>query len=325
MAFHGLGGCGGTPEEEAIRSQLTAATTTTQASAGGTTTLTFQAPGQPFQATVANVQTSRTVSVFYPTGGQGQNGLCWQGLTIDRANNVYPVASGEFVKIKPNGVVVNGANDTGFFATGGLSFWGTLDEKNKKLFTAVADTVRSAPFMEFSEFSQLVAGLAGNAQAVAVGKGPLAGSVLVTDTAAPGVFRVTLKPLAVKLLASGAPFTSPEAIASASNGTLYVVNAGSNPATLVKVTPKGVASVFATSTDTDGRRMVAVDDEGTVFWSKATGIDRFKPNGTGLTALPGPNDQATFGNPMGSAFDSRHSLYVVDNSGCKKIYKYTEH
>ena len=69
--------------------------------------------------------------------------------------------------------------------------------------------------------------------------------------------------------------------------------------------------------------MLAVDRQGTVYWSSARGIDRFRPNGTRMAPLPGPRDQAAFQNPMGSAFDPQGNLYVVENEGCKKIYKYS--
>jgi len=71
--------------------------------------------------------------------------------------------------------------------------------------------------------------------------------------------------------------------------------------------------------------VLAVDREGTVFWSSATGIDRFEPDGTRLSPLPRPTDQAGFLNPLGAAFDSHDNLYVIENDGCKKIDKYTEH
>jgi len=77
--------------------------------------------------------------------------------------------------------------------------------------------------------------------------------------------------------------------------------------------------VFAKATDTTARRMLAVDSEGTFFSSSANGIDRFRPDGTRLSPLPGPNDQPAFENPMGAAFDLQDNLYVVENFGCKKI------
>jgi sugar lactone lactonase YvrE len=152
--------------------------------------------------------------------------------------------------------------------------------------------------------------------------------LLVTDSGASRVYRVTLQPLSLKLFASGSLFQTPEAIASGPDGTVYVVNVGSQldpqGRSIVKITPAGVASVFARAKDTTARRMLAVDSEGTVFWSSATGIDRFKPDGTRLSPLPPPPDEAAFQNPMGAAFDAQDNLYVVENFGCKKIYKYTE-
>ena len=189
--------------------------------------------------------TSRTVSLFYPKPGQDPNGLCWLGLTSDRAGNLYPVGgAGDFSKLDPNANLLRGKDDTNFFATGGNSNWGTLDQGAQKLFTAALTTVRSAPFRGGARFSVFASGLKTAGEAVAIGRGPLAGSLLVTDAGASRVYRVTLNPVTVKLFASGPLFKVPEAIASAPNGTVYVVNVGSttDPAgrTLVKITPGGI-------------------------------------------------------------------------------------
>lgn len=45
--------------------------------------------------------------------------------------------------------------------------------------------------------------------------------------------------------------------------------------------------------------------------------------GKKLKPLPGPRDQPAFENLQGAAFDVQGTLYVVENFGCKKIYKYT--
>jgi len=327
-----LASCGGENGDDFDETSALLASAVRTETLDGNLTLKFVPPGtHGAAAATVSTATSRTVSLFYPKAGQSQDGLCWQGLTSDSAGNLYPSGSGDFSKLDRNANVINGENDTNFFVTGGNSNWGTLDEARRKFFTASGKNVRSAAFRAGARFSNLVGGLKSNGEAVAVGRGPLAGSLLVTDSLASLVFRVTLKPLAVELFASGSLLKTPEAIASAPNGTLYVINVGSttDPAgrTLLKITPAGKVSIFAraSASDTAARRMVAVDNEGTVFWSSARGIDRFKPDGRRLSPLPGPPDQEAFENPMGAAFDAQDSLYVVENFGCKKIYKYTEH
>jgi len=324
-------GCAGEEVEDQSAAALEAGGTQTDVLAGNTT-LKFLPPGATFGAprTAAVVPATRTLSLFYPKAGQSSDGLCWQGLTSDAAGNLYPVASGSIVKLDHAANIINGKDDQHFFATGGNSNWAVLDEPVKKLFSAVALEVRSAPFKVGAKFSTLITGLESFGEAVAVGRGPLAGSLLVTDSGASRVFRVTLQPLAIKTFSSSSLLDTPEAIASAPDGTLYVINVGNRldpqGRSLLKITAAGKVSVFAKSTSTDARRMVAVDSEGTVFWSSATGIDRFKPDGTRLSPLPAPTDQGGgFLNPMGAAFDAADNLYVVDNFGCKRIYKYTEH
>jgi DNA-binding beta-propeller fold protein YncE len=294
----------------------------------GNTTLKFVPPGAVDRFAQVGAAVNRTVSVFYPKPGQSQDGLCWEGLTSDRAGNLYPIANAGFSKLDRRANVINGKNDENFFATENDSSWGVVDESAHELFAASLTAVRSAPFRAGAVFSELIDGLKRQGTAVAVGRGPLAGSLFVTDAGASKVFRVRLEPLSIKVFASGSIFKVPEAIVSAPDGTLYVVNVGSitDPAgrSIVKIAPSGAASVFATAKDTAARRMLAVDEEGTVFWSSARGIDRFRPDGTRLRPLPGPNDQPLFENPMGAAFDAYDNLYVVENFGCKKIYKYTE-
>ncbi|HXI59133.1 MAG TPA: hypothetical protein VNO55_23865, partial [Polyangia bacterium] len=256
------------------------------------------------------------------------DGLCWQGLTSDSAGNIYPVANAGISKLDRHAKIINGRDDTNFFAAENFSPWGVIDQAVGKLFAVSLKTVRSAPFQAGATFSDLISGLQTQGEAVAIGRGSLAGSLFVTDAGASRVYRVKLNPLSLKVFASGALFNVPEAIASAPDGTLYVVNVGSisEPAgrALLKINVHGTVSVFARAADTTARRMLAVDSEGTVFWSSARGIDRFRPDGTRLSPLPGPPDQAAFENPMGAAFDPQDSLYVVENFGCKKIYKYTE-
>lgn len=328
LSLIGVGGCAVATSDQGASSLVNAPGAEMQ-SVEGNTTLTF-VPNEVAAALVAvdSSTVSRTVSVFYPKPGQDQGGLCWQGLTSDSAGNLYPIANAGFSKLDRNANIINGANDENFFATDNESPWGALDEPARKLFTASLNTVRSAPFRTGALFAELIGGLKGQGAAVAVGRGPLAGSIFVTDQGASRVYRVRLDPLTLKVFASGSLFKAPEAIASAPDGSLYVVNVGSitdpEGRSLVKIAPDGSARTFATAKDTTARRMVAVDSEGTVFWSSAHGIDRFKPSGVRLTPLPGPNDQPAFENPMGAAFDPDDSLYVVENFGCKKIYKYTE-
>jgi hypothetical protein len=182
---------------------------------------------------------SAQVSIFY----QDWKGDCWMGLTIDSDDNVYPINQARgFYKILPDGMLVNGVNDQNPFASGGGRYWDELDESGGKLYTAAFQDVRSAPFFEGSTFSTLLAGLKGG-EAMTVGQGPLAGSLLVTESANQ-VSRVTRSLLGRSVFASGASFAFPEAIVSAPDGTLYVVNLGFNPPQHTKVTPAGVSSPF---------------------------------------------------------------------------------
>lgn len=271
--------------------------------------------------TASQVLTAQ-VSAFYPTMGQSTLGSCWMGLMIDSNDNVYPINASGVYKILPDGTLVNGVDDSDLFAIGGFSFWGTLDERNAKLYSAAGSNVRSAPFLKGSTFSVLTSGL-NVGEAVALGQGPLDGSLVVTETANQ-VSRVTLSPLGVSVFASGTSFFNrPEAIASAPDGTLYVVNVGSDPAQLTKITPAGVPSIFLTGSDRQTNRAVVVDDAGGVYWSHAAGIDKYDAGGVLLGTLPGPPDSPAYGNPLGAAFDSDGNLYILENFGCKKIYKYT--
>lgn len=262
------------------------------------------------------------VSIFYPTMGQSQSGSCWMGLRIDSNNNVYPINGNGFYKILPNGTLVNGVNDQNLFASGSFSFWGELDESGGKLYTAAGSDVRSAPFSVGSTFYPLISGLNGG-QAITLGQGPLTGSLFATESANQ-VSRVTLSPLGLSVFASGASFfKSPEAIASAPDGTLYVANLGFNPSNLTKITAAGIPSIFQTGTVAQVNRAVAVDNNGNIYWSHANGINKYDASGNLLGTFIGPPDKSAYGNPMGAAFDSSGNLYIVDNFDCKKIYKYT--
>jgi hypothetical protein len=262
------------------------------------------------------------VSIFYPTMGQSEFGLCWQGLRIDSNDNVYPIGSGQIYKILPDGTLVNGVDDQDFFASNGASDWAELDESGGNFYTAAGSDVRVAPFAEGSTFSVLISGLSGG-QAITLGQSALAGSLFATESANQ-VSRITLSPLRLSVFANGSPFFSfPEAIASAPDGTLYVVNIGFNPTQLTKITPAGAPSTFAIGTVPQVNRAVIVDNAGNVYWSHANGINKYDASGDLLGTLPGPPDKPVYGNPMGAAFDSKGNLYIVDNFDCKKIYKYT--
>lgn len=271
----------------------------------------------------ASQMLSAQVSIFYPTMGQSTFGSCWMGLVIDSNDNVYPINSAGVYRILPDGTLVNGVADSDFFAIGGSSFWGALDESGGKLYTAAGSNVLSAPFLKGSTFSVLTSGL-NFGEAVALGQGPLDGSLFATEAAGSRVSRVTLSPLGVSVFASGASFfNGGEAIASAPDGTLYVVNVGGDPAQLTKITPAGVPSIFLTGTNPQTNRAVVVDDAGSVYWSHSDGIDKYDASGVLLGTLPGPPDSPAYGNPLGAAVDSNGNLYILENFGCKKIYKYT--
>lgn len=264
------------------------------------------------------------VSVFYPAHGESRSGRCWMGLRIDSDGNVYPnndsgYDSGVY-RIRPDGIMINGVNDQNLFATGTSSYWVELDEPGGTFYSA-SSQVRSAPFVEGSSFSALISGV-GNGRAITLGRGPLAGNLYATDFNGRRVVQVALSPLGLSTFASGSLLPSPDAVASAPDGSLYVANLLSNPSPLTKISPDGTASTFATALSWRGARAVIVDDDGNVYWSRRAGINKYDSNGVLLGTLPGPLDQWEFGNLMGSAFDSEGNLYFVDNYGCKKIYKY---
>ena len=262
------------------------------------------------------------VSVFYPTTGQPGYGICWMGLKIDSNDNVYPINGTGFYKILPDGWLVNGVNDENLFASGTNSRWGELDEIGGKLYTVRTNYVRSAAFLEGSEFSNLISfsGISFN-KGIVLGQGPLSGSLFFpVDSEPSGVFRLTLDSLEISVFAN-VSFYEPGAIASAPDGTLYV--ADFSPPRLIKITPEGVPSNFAIGTDNQVNGAVSVDSSGNVYWSHANGINKYDASGNLLGTLPGPPDKGAYGNPMGSDFDSEWNLYIIDNFDCKKIYKYT--
>lgn len=284
--------------------------------------------GKSMEARSGAVQTPVTgkvlpaeVSVFYPAMGESTLGLCWQGLRIDSNDNVYPIGSGQVSRILPDGTLVNGVDDQNYFASQGFGFWAELDEEGGKFYMADGGgSVLAAPFAEGSIFSIFISGLS-NGQGIALGQGPLAGSLFIAEF--PGrVGRITLAPVGLSVFASGPLFSFPEAVASAPDGSLYIVNLGFNPPRLVKTSPSGVPSNFAVGTGSQTNRAVIVDTAGNVYWSHPNGINKYDSNGNLLGTLPGPPDKPVYENPMGAAFDSTGNLYIVENYGCKKIYKY---
>jgi len=269
---------------------------------------------QPF-----DVSSSDAPEIFYPTNGQSSFGLCWMGLMIDSNDNVYPVGSGQIYKILPDGTLVNGVNDDNLFASGGGSIWAALDENGGNFYTASGSNVKIADFIEGSTFGILTSGL-NSGRAIILGQGTLAGSLFATESGANRVSRITLSPLEITEYASG--FSSPEAITSAPDGTLYVVTTGANPKLIQIPTTTATPATFALGTTSQVNRAVITDDAGNVYWSHADGINKYDASGNLLDTLPGPPDKAAYGNPMGAAFDSKGNLYIVDNFDCKKIYKY---
>lgn len=274
------------------------------------------------------------VELFYPSGEQSSAGNCWAGLRIDSHDNIYPAAFGSGIgKILPNGTLVNGVDDQNLFKYGINSAWFELDEKGGNFYSSSFFNVYAAPFVEGGYDSVLVSGLS-NGQGITLGQGSLAGSLFVAEASVNQVSRITLSPLRLSVLASGsALFSYPDAIAAAPNGTLYVANLGFNPPRLTKVTPLGVPSTFASGriSEANGRGSGAliVDKAGNVYWSHDNGFNKYDARGNLLGTLPLPPvtvpidfPQSSWG-PMGSAFDSKGNLYVVNNWECKTIYKYT--
>ena len=295
------------------------------------------------QATSKNLQTPNIshalhakVELFYPTKGQSSDGNCWMGLRIDSHDNVYPSA-GDIYKILPNGTLVNGVNDQNLFMYGGGGGWFELDERGGNFYLTpyfVNDhNIYVAPFVNGSSEHKLIEGF-DSISGITLGRGSLAGSLFVTEPFANQVSRITLSSLELNVFASGAAFfNSPDAIASAQNGTLYVVNGGFTTPKLTKITSAGVPSTFAIGTFSQVNDAVIVDKDRNVYWSHENGFNKYDARGNLLgilplppVVIPPPIDYPTYTyhwNPMGSAFDSKGNLYVVNNWECKTIYKYT--
>jgi hypothetical protein len=274
-----------------------------------------------------------TVELFYPNGEQSSTGNCWAGLRIDSQDNIYPAAFGSGIgKILPNGTLVNGVDDQNLFKYGINSAWFELDEKRGNFYSSSFFNVYAAPFVEGSYDSVLVSGLT-NGQGITFGRGSLAGSLFVAEASVHQVSRITLSPFGLSVFASGADFFNhPEAIAAAPNGTLYVANLGFSPPRLTKLTPAGVPSTFAIGSfsedNASGSGALTVDKAGNVYWSHDNGFNKYDARGNLLGTLPLPPvtvpiDFPGSWGPMGSAFDSKGNLYVVNNWECKTIYKYT--
>ena len=257
--------------------------------------------------------------VFYPTNGQSSSGYCWMGLMIDSNDNVYPVNGNGVSKILPDGTLVNGVGDQNYYSTGGGSYYPALDEAGGYFYTASYSNVRRALFSEGSTFSSLIPGLNGG-RAITLGQGPLTGSLFATEYGAERVSRITLSPLGITTYASG--ISSPEAITSAPDGTLYVVSGGADPKLIQIPAATATPVTFAFGTTSQVNRAVIADNTGNVYWSHADGINKYDANGSLLDTLPGPPDKSAYGNPMGAAFDSKGNLYILDNFNCKEIYKY---
>jgi sugar lactone lactonase YvrE len=248
-------------------------------------------------------------------------GACWQGLTVDKGGNVYPIGLGNFWKITPDGRVVN--NESNLFATVpyAVTYFGIIDEKNNRLVSATAP-LSTGLFSEGTVLQPTIEGFT-TPNGIAVGSGPLNHKLVVADVDLSGVpgIKVVNKDNTVSQL-SNVPMSYPEAVAVASNGTVYTVDIGVSPAILYKTTPKGTTTVFATTEDY-GIRGLAVDNAGRVYWTRSTGVVVYSRQGKELYTLPGPADQE-FGNPMGMQFDRTGKLlYIVDNYGCREIYRYS--
>lgn len=263
-----------------------------------------------------------SVSLLYPTPGQPASGACWMGLRVAGNGDVYP-SNGHIWRVSPTGVLLNAFEYNNLIAMNTGRWWFELDEPNAKMYVAYAG-LRVAPFVQGATFTTLIGGLSTNAGAPVLGRGALQGSVFVNE--ANRIARVTLSPASVSTFASITTGGNPEGLASAPDGTLYAARALSTSTTLtshlLRISPSGVVTLFATSPGTY-RRMVAVDENGNVYWGGNGSIDMYAPSGTLIGSLPGPPNKAQYGGAFGSAFDSQGNLYVMDNWGCREIYKFT--
>jgi Ca2+-binding RTX toxin-like protein len=272
------------------------------------------------QALAANAGTGGA-SIFYPKPGAQSDGVCFIGLFADSAGNLYPVSPVGVFKILPDGTLVN--NESNLFLKGTNDFFAALDQPNQTVYSADSGSLRSAPFSEGSTFADVMP-LAPGAQQIALGRGPLAGSLFstrpISQTSAE-ILRVVVSPPSVTSFTAGLGVLETP-VASAPDGTQYVADLASNPTQLIRISTTGSKSVVATGTSAQANRSVAVDEAGNVYWSQATGINVYSASGQLSRVLPGPPDKAAFQGPSGMAFDPQGNLYLVDNLDCKKIYKY---
>jgi len=114
---------------------------------------------------------------------------------------------------------------------------------------------------------------------------------------------------------------NPDGLRFDSNGNLYVVNSANN-GTITKITPVGIASIFA-STGLSNPTDLAFNSNGDLFVSNTSNvgnigyIEEYSPDGT---------DRGTFANtgiasyPRGLAFDSNDNLYEANDSGTINRY-----
>lgn len=314
---------------EALPSSDVAAVAAPLTAADGVEVKIFQAPGAApaqFAALQRKPQPREiTIDLLYPQEGQSGDGLCWMGLLRDWQGRLYPIGSGEISQLSPSGEILAGEDDQNYFlSAGGGGYWGALDARQKNVYVGAELYVRSAPFVSGSSFSDLAGDLQ-SVSGVTMGRGSLSGSVLFAERNANTIKRIELSSHTLSILAQSAELQLPEAIVSAPGGTVYVVSTSTEGPRLLKVTTSGIVSTFVASAAGKGMRNgLAVDAFGRVYWSSADGIEVYARNGDLITTLPPPPDQTGFGNAMGMQIDrfARH-LYVVDNYGCKRIYKYT--
>jgi hypothetical protein len=281
--------------------------------------------GHAEEAAVDVPRLPAAIEVVYPTGGQSGFGYCWQGLSVDRAGNLYPSNGPGIYRLLPDGTLVNGVGDTNFFING-PSDGALLDESRSRFFSLHDEGVFEAPFTEGGTFSLLASGNGTLFHTLTRGRGPLADSLLASEGGHPRIYRVTLSPPGSSLYKDSGLITFPQAMASAPDGTLYVVST-SRPdilPQLIRIGTDGTESVFAEGTFhvfNFVNTAVAVDDHGYVYWSRAEGMAKYDPSGQLLGLLPAPPDTGAFRGPAGAVFDAQGRLFVLD--GCKKIYRYT--
>src|SRR5438552_1683013 len=253
--------------------------------------------------TLAGVSFSQTLSVpaagnwvaYFSLEGRpyydGPNGV---NVFLDGAqigNTLFPAALGSF-----NGASVNLGNVTAGSHT--IAFAGTIPEGDH---TAFVDNVRLAKGATDELFASV--------------NGGNRGSPIYDYTPLQTAFTASL------------PFA--RGMAFDSVGNLFVATNFCDDvacyATILKITPAGTQSTFATLSDnffaegvvTDGADNVFVDaQDGAVPDTLPSTIFRFTPNGTqsAFGSVPGQS--------FGPAFDSAGNLYVPDNV-FKTIYKFT--